>query len=93
MDECNYLKQRGVLTLSDFEKYLSSVDEKVEASKFSMKRKQTRMKELQQLMEDAQIYTELKLDFDELKKKNIVSPKPRKNTRPNMKESFAGSIW
>lgn len=39
MDECNYLKQRGVLTLSDFERYLSSVGEKVEASKSSMNQK------------------------------------------------------
>lgn len=68
MDECNYLKQRGVLTLSDFEKYLSSVDEKVEASKSSMNHKQIRLKELQQLMEDAKTYTELKPVFDELKK-------------------------
>ena len=69
MDECNYLKQRGVLTLNDFEKYLSSVDEKVEASKSSMNQKQTRLKELQQLMEDAQAYTELKPVFDEMKEK------------------------
>lgn len=68
MDECNYLKQRGVLTLNDFEKYLFSVDEKVEASKSSMNQKQTRLKELQQLMEDAKTYTELKPVFDELKK-------------------------
>lgn len=68
MDECNYLKQRGVLTLSDFEKYLSSVDEKVEASKSSMNQKQQRLKELQQLMEDAKAYTELKPVFDEMKK-------------------------
>ena len=68
MDECNYLKQRGVLTLSDFERYLSSVDEKVEASKFSMNQKQKRMKELQQLMENAKVYRELKPVFDELKK-------------------------
>lgn len=68
MDECNYLKQRGVLTLSDFERYLSSVGEKVEASKSSMNQKQQRMKELQQLMEDAKVYRELKPVFDELKK-------------------------
>lgn len=71
MDECNYLKQRGVLTLSDFEKYLSSVDEKVEASKSSMNQKQQRLKELQQLMEDAKAYTELKPVFDEMKKEKI----------------------
>ena len=47
MDECNYLKQRGMLTLRDFEKYLSSVSEKVEARKSSMNQKQTRFKELQ----------------------------------------------
>lgn len=68
MDECNYLKQRGVLTLSDFERYLSSVDGKVEANKSSLNQKQQRMKELQQLMEDATTYEELKLVFDEMKK-------------------------
>ena len=68
MDECNYLKQRGVLTLSDFENHLSSVDEKVEDRKSSMHQKQTRLKELQQLMEDTKTYTELKPVFDELKK-------------------------
>lgn len=68
MDECNYLKQRGVLTLGDFERYLSSVDEKVEASKFSMNQKQKRMKELQQFMEDAKVYRKLKPIFDEMKK-------------------------
>ncbi|MFR8180571.1 MAG: hypothetical protein ACLU80_12565 [Dorea sp.] len=93
MDECNYLKQRGVLTLSDFEKYLSSVDEKVEASKSSMNHKQTRLKELQQLVEDAKTYSELKPIFDEMKKKNIVLPRPKKSTRQNTKENFAGSTW
>ena len=68
MEECNYLKQRGVLTLSDFEKYLSSVGERVETSKFSMNQKQQRMKELRQLIEDAKVYRELKPVFDELKK-------------------------
>ena len=68
MDECNYLKQRGVLTLSDFERYLSSVGEKVGASKFSMNQKQQRMKELQQFMEDAKAYRKLKPIFDEMKK-------------------------
>jgi hypothetical protein len=68
MDECNYLKQQGVLTLSDFERYLSSVGEKVEASKFSMNQGQQCMKELQQLMEDAKVYRELKPVFDESKK-------------------------
>lgn len=93
MDECNYLKQRGVLTLSDFEKYLSSVGEKVEASKSSMNQKQTRLKELQQLMEDAKTFSELKPIADELKKKNTVLPKLRKSTRPNTKVSFAGFTW
>ncbi len=68
MDECNYLKQRGVLTLSDFENHLSYVDEKVEDRKSSMHQKQTRLKELQQLMEDTKTHTELKPVFDELKK-------------------------
>ena len=93
MDECNYLKQRGVLTLSDFEKYLSSVSEKVESSKSSMNQKQARLKELQQLMEDAKTYAELKPVFDEMKKENIVLPKPKKNTRQNTKVSFVSSIW
>lgn len=68
MEECNYLKQRGGLTLSDFEKYLSSVSEKVETSKFSMNQKQQRMEELRQLIEDAKVYRELKPVLDELKK-------------------------
>lgn len=68
MEECNYLKQRGGLTLSDFEKYLSSVSERVETSKFSMNQNQQRMKELRQLIEDAKVYRELKPVFDELKK-------------------------
>lgn len=68
MEECSYLKQRGVLILSDFEKYLSSVGEKVESRKSSINQKQTRLKELQQLMEDAKSYTELKPVFDEMKK-------------------------
>lgn len=68
MNECDYLKQRGVLTLSDFENHLSSVDEKVEARKSSMNQKQTRLKELQQLMEDAKTYAALKPVLDEMKK-------------------------
>ena len=68
MDECNYLKQRRVLTLSDFEKYLSSVSEKVDASKSSMSEKEQRLKELQQLMDEAKTYEELLPVINELKK-------------------------
>lgn len=68
MNECDYLKQRGVLTLSDFEKHLFSVSENVESRKSSMHQKQTRLKELQQLMEDAKTYVALKPVLDEMKK-------------------------
>ena len=68
MNECDYLKQRGILTLSDFEKHLSSVSENVESRKSSMHQKQIRLKELQQLMEDAKTYAALKSIFDEMKK-------------------------
>ena len=68
MEECDYLKRRGVLTLSDFEKYLSTAYEKVDASKSSMNEKQQRLKELQKLMDDVKTYLELKPVFDELKK-------------------------
>lgn len=68
MNECDYLKQRGVLTLSDFEKHLSSVSDTVESRKASMHRKQTRLKELQQLMEDAKTHAALKPVLDEMKK-------------------------
>lgn len=68
MNECDYLKQRGVLTLSDFEKHLSSVSENVEGRKSSMHQKQTHLKELQQLMEDAKTYAALKPILDEMKK-------------------------
>ena len=67
MDECAYLKQRNVLTLSDFESYLSSVDKKVEAQKSSMNQKQQRMKELRQMIENVKVYTELKPIAEELK--------------------------
>ena len=68
MDECNYLKQRGVLALNDFEKYLSSVSENVDASKSSMSEKELRLKELQQLTDEAKTYEELKPVINELKK-------------------------
>ena len=89
MDECNYLKQRGVLTLSDFEKYLSFVDEKVEASKSSMNQKQTRLKELQQLMEDAKTFSELKPVVDELKKEKYRFTKAKEK----YKAEHEGFTW
>ena len=55
-EECTCLIQRGLRTLSDFEAYLSSVDEKVEARKASMSQKQQRLKELQELIENARTY-------------------------------------
>ena len=67
-EECTYLIQRGLRTLSDFEAYLSSVDEKVEARKASMSQKQQRLKELQELIENARTYAALKPVADELKK-------------------------
>ena len=79
MDECNYLKQRGVLTLSDFEKYLSSVSEKVNASKSSMSEKQQRLKELQQLIEEAETYEELKPVFAEMKKEKYRFTETKEN--------------
>lgn len=93
MNECDYLKQRGVLTLSDFEKHLSSVSENVEGRKSSMHQKQTHLKELQQLMEDAKTYAALKPILDEMKKEKYRLPKPRKSISRNMKASFAGFIW
>lgn len=77
MDACNYLSRQGVLTLSDFEKHLSSVDEKVESSKSSMNQKQQRLKELQQLLEDAKTYGELKPIADEMKEKKYRFAKAR----------------
>lgn len=68
MEECNYLRQQGVQTLSDFENYLSSVEEKLEEGKSSINQKQQRLKELQQLMEDAKLYLDLKPVYDEMKK-------------------------
>lgn len=68
MEECNYLKERGVFTLSDFESYISSVDQKMKVKKSSMNAKQKKLKELQQLMEDATTYRELKPVCDEMEK-------------------------
>ena len=68
MEECNYLKERGVFTLGDFENHISSVDQKMQVKKSSMNAKQKRLKKLQQLMEDATTYKELKPVCDEMKK-------------------------
>ena len=68
MEECNYLKERGVFTLGDFESHISSVDQKMQVKKSSMNAKQKRLKELQQQMEDATTYGELKPVCDEMKK-------------------------
>ena len=68
MEECNYLRQQGVQTLSDFENYLSSVEEKLEEGESSINQKQQRLKELQHLMEDVKLYLNLKPVYDEMKK-------------------------
>ncbi len=68
MEECEFLKAKGVYTLSDFESYLSSVDEKVESCKGSMSEKRERMKALQQLIETAKTYQAMKPVFDEMQK-------------------------
>ena len=66
MEECNYLRQQGVQTLSDFENYLSSVEEKLEEGESSINQKQQRLKELQHLMEDVKLYLNLKPVYDEM---------------------------
>ena len=81
MEECDYLKRRGVLTLSDFEKYLSTAYEKVDASKSSMNEKQQRLKELQKLMDDVKTYLELKPVFDELKKEKYRFAKAKEKNK------------
>lgn len=77
MEECNYLRQQGVQTLSDFENYLSSVEEKLEEGKSSINQKQQRLKELQQLMEDAKLYSDLKPVYDEMKKRKYCFAKAK----------------
>ena len=65
-----------------------SVDEKVEASKSSMKQKQQRMKELQQLMEDAKTYAELKPVFDEMKKEKYRFTKAKEKYKAGHESEF-----
>ena len=81
VEECKYLNQRGLQTLSDFENYLSSVGDQVESSKSFMNQKQTQLKELQQLMEDAKTYAELKPVVDEMKKEKYRFTKARERYR------------
>lgn len=92
MDECAYLKQRNVLTLSDFESYLSSVDEKWK-TEIIYEQKQQRMKELRQMIENAKVYTELKPVAEELKTGKYRFAKAREKYKTNMKASFAVFIW
>lgn len=81
IEGCTYLHQQGILTLTDFEHHLSSVSEEVEAHKESMGQKQQRMRELQQLLEDAVTYRELKPVFDEMKKGKYRFAKTREKYR------------
>ncbi len=68
MEECNYLKQHGIYTLTDFEYLLASVNEKIDGKKGSMNSMRNRMKELQQFIDYARTFNELKPVFEELQK-------------------------
>lgn len=67
-DECNYLLRRNINTLSEFENYIFFLNEKISTSVSSMNEKKEEMKKLQQLIEQAKVYQELKPIADELKK-------------------------
>lgn len=67
-EECNYLLRRNISTLSEFENYILSLNDQIGSSVSSMNEKKEKIKELQQLIEQAKVYKELKTIAEELKK-------------------------
>lgn len=67
-EECNYLLRRNISTLSEFENYILSLNDQIGSSVSSMNEKKEKIKELQQLIEQAKVYKELKPIAEELKK-------------------------
>lgn len=68
MEEADYLSERQIFTLTDFEQHISSVEEQIDSLKAEMKHLQERMKELHSLSEMAEEYNTLKPVFDEMQK-------------------------
>ena len=68
VDEVEYLKKHEIYTLSEFEQYLSTMEDQVGSSTTDMKSKQERMKELRSLLDMAEEYKTLKPVFDEMQK-------------------------
>ena len=67
-EECNYLLRRNISTLSEFENYILSLNDQIGSSVSSMNEKKEKITELQQLIEQAKVYKELKPIAEELKK-------------------------
>lgn len=67
-EECNYLLRRNISTLSEFENHILSLNNQIGSSVSSMNEKKGRIKQLEQLIEQAQTYKKLKPIAEELKK-------------------------
>lgn len=67
-DKCNYLLRRNISTLSELENHILSLNDQIGCSVFSMNEKKGKIRELQQLIEQAKVYRELKPIAEELKK-------------------------
>ena len=63
----NYLTEKGITTLEDFEAHLASHSEQTEAVNASMKTMSARKKELEDLLHYADLYRETKPVYDEWK--------------------------
>lgn len=68
VDEVEYLKKHEIYTLSEFEQYLSTMEEQIDSLNTDMKSKQERMKELRSLLDMAEEYKTLKPVFEEMQK-------------------------
>lgn len=76
-EECNYLREREIYTLSEFEAHISSLNKKISSSVSVMNEKKEKAKRLKQLTEQAQIYMELKPVADEMKKEKYKFKKAK----------------
>lgn len=87
-DECNYLLRRNINILSEFENYIFSLNEKISTSVSSMNEKKEEMKKLQQLIEQAKVYQELKPIADELKKEKYKFKKVKEKYQAENEEEL-----
>ncbi len=85
-DTVNYLTEQKLYTVDDLEARVTSHNERIEELKASMNTKQTRMKELQALLEQAGRYRELKPIHDQM---NAIH---RQGQREKFKTAHEGEL-